>query len=129
MNKQGKVWGETVKVAGGKHWSIHVLHVHKGGFCSEHKHSAKINIFYVISGQLAVTIQQGGRLLNPLDDVTILNAGDRMVVPIEKYHKFTALEDTVCLEIYEGVCVDEDIDRRDQGGMNESVEPDETEVE
>lgn len=119
MDKQGKVWGETIKVAGEKHWSVHVLHISKGGFCSEHKHSAKINVFYVISGQLAVTIQQGGRLIDPMEDVTTLNAGDRMTVPIEKYHRFTALKDTVCLEIYEGVCVDADIDRHDQGGIEE----------
>ncbi len=122
MNKQGKAWGETIKIAGEKHWSVHILKIKKGGFSSKHRHKAKINIFYVISGRLQVTIFRGRTILNPMDDVTILTASERMTIPVDLDHKFEALEDTVCVEIYEGICVDEDIQRIDQGGSGDEAE-------
>jgi len=37
-------------------------------------------------------------------------------IPAGVYHKFRALEDTVCLEIYESAEIEEDIARRTVGG-------------
>jgi mannose-6-phosphate isomerase-like protein (cupin superfamily) len=49
-------------------------------------------------------------------DTTVLTSGQVSTIPAGVYHKFRALEDTVCLEIYESAEIEEDIARRTVGG-------------
>lgn len=115
MIRKGKVWGETVEIFNDSTVSTHVLEIEKGGFCSEHKHDQKSNIFYVIQGGLEVIIwtQEG------VKDKTILQAGQGTTVPAGVWHKFHALTDVICVEIYTCRFIGQDIERRTTGGRKE----------
>jgi mannose-6-phosphate isomerase-like protein (cupin superfamily) len=117
MDKQEKVWGTTHCLFQSPFFSAHLLHVNKGGFCSEHRHERKLNHFFVLSGRLAVHEWSGGGLTQDQPDTTMLGSGESMRVPVGNWHSFTAVEDTVCLELYEAAPVEEDIVRRTTGGL------------
>jgi len=113
--KQGKAWGVTRKIYKGPVNELHHISAKKGGFCSEHRHK-KYNLFYVISGKLEISIWRDENAKIP-EDVTILNSEEVSAVPPGFYHKFRALEDTECIELYYALLEDPDIERRTQGGM------------
>ena len=54
METQGKVWGTTQCLLRLPTFEMHRLEIVAGGYCSEHVHNAKHNLFYVESGVLAV---------------------------------------------------------------------------
>jgi len=54
--KQGKDWGEKIEIFNNGVISIDLLTIKKGGYCSEHHHLGKSNIFHVIEGDLEITI-------------------------------------------------------------------------
>jgi mannose-6-phosphate isomerase-like protein (cupin superfamily) len=109
---QGKVWGETTQFFQTDTVEAHFLKIKKGGFCSEHKHDHKSNLFFVISGKLMITIWRDGS-----EDLTVLGPGQASAVAPGFYHKFEALEDCKCIEIYRVFLQPPDIDRRTVGGM------------
>src|SRR4030042_534928 len=113
--KQGKVWGETEEIFNNGTISVNHLWIAKGGYCSEHQHSRKSNLFHVISGILEIT-QWPGSSEGEKPDVTILGPDQQAAVPVGIWHKFRALENTRCLEIYAVRFSDEDITRRNHGG-------------
>lgn len=113
--KQGKVWGDTEELFNNGIISIHHLKIKKGGFCSEHSHRFKSNIFFVLSGNLKLSIWTS---VDNEDD-TVIWQGESSEVPPGVYHKFTALTDVECLEIYEVKLKGEDIERRTEGGLKE----------
>lgn len=92
--------------------SAYHLEINKGGFCSEHIHKLKYNLFYVISGRLKITIWRE----NNVKDITTLTAGQVSAVSPGFYHKFEGLEKTECIEIYQVLLIESDIERRTQGG-------------
>ena len=49
-------------------------------------------------------------------DTTVITSGQMSNIPPGVFHKFHALEDTVCLELYESAEIEEDIVRRTVGG-------------
>jgi len=49
-------------------------------------------------------------------DTTVITSGQMSNIPAGVFHKFHALEDTVCLELYESAEIEEDIVRRTVGG-------------
>jgi quercetin dioxygenase-like cupin family protein len=112
--KQGKIWGETSQLFNKNNVSIHRIEINAGGFCSKHKHNYKHNIFFVESGLLKIEHWQNNYDLN---DITILKSGESCSIPPNHYHKFTALEDTIALEIYYVELLDDDICRETCGGL------------
>lgn len=98
-------------------FSIHLLEINAGGYSSEHRHERKLNHFYVIRGTLE--IRQWPPNLQGVwpPDVTVLNAGDSMTVPIGVWHQFHAPVECVCLETYESSPIEDDIERRTHGGV------------
>jgi len=110
--RQGKDWGYTTEIFRNAMVSANHLEINKGGWCSEHTHKFKYNLFYVISGRLKITIWRE----NDVKDVTILTAGQISAVSPGFYHKFEGLENTECIEIYQVLLIDPDIERRMQGG-------------
>lgn len=112
---QSKFWGHTQCIFIGPISETHYLHINSGGYCSEHRHLHKWNRFFIIKGSLKIIIyRDGGK------DETILGPGQFTDVPPGDFHKFEALEDCECLEIY---WIDQletdDIERRTIGGMTE----------
>ena len=112
--RQGKDWGYTTEFFRNAMVSAHHLEVNKGGYCSEHIHEYKYNLFYVISGRLKITIWRE----NDIKDETILTAGQASAVSPGFYHIFEGLEKTECVEIYQVLLIDPDIKRRKQGGID-----------
>lgn len=110
--RQGKTWGYTTEFFRNAMVSAHHLEINKGGYCSEHIHKYKYNLFYIISGRLKITIWRE----NDVGDVTILTAGQVSAIPPDFYHKFEGLEKTECVEVYQVLLIDPDIKRRTQGG-------------
>jgi len=94
--KERKVWGETELIISTPSFEVHKIQVKKNGYCSKHKHIAKINSFYILKGKLEVVVWKPSGLV----DTTLLEEGDFMVVSPQQFHRFKALEDTEALEIY-----------------------------
>lgn len=113
MNWQGKIWGRTATIIETPFFSAHYLDIEKGGFCSQHRHQAKYNIFLLIDGQLEITIFRP----DGLEDITILEPGQTSEIRPGVYHKFRALETSRALEIYRVELDPEDIERRTRGGQ------------
>lgn len=112
--KQGKVWGETEEIFNNGIVSIHHLKIKKGGFCSEHFHKYKSNIFFVVSGNLRIDIwtKEG------IEDSTVVWQGEKTEIPPGVLHRFKGLTDVECFEIYEVKLRGEDIERQTVGGMD-----------
>ncbi len=116
--KQGKVWGTTQEAMNNGRVSAHLLRVEAGGYCSEHRHAEKTNLFLVISGSLEILVWPAGADEGQKPDMTILGPGETTVIRPGDWHRFRALEDAVAIEIYEGNLAGEDITRRTPGGRS-----------
>ena len=114
--KQGKVWGETEEIFNNGVVSLNVLNIKRGGYCSEHQHSSKTNVFFVLSGRLEIS-QWPGSTEGEVPDVTVLEKGGSTRIPPGVWHKFRALEPTECLEYYLVLFSGPDITRRSRGGV------------
>ena len=112
--KQGKIWGETEEIFNNGIISVHHLKIKKGRFCSEHRHRFKSNIFFVLSGNLKLTIWTSE---DKEPDDTVVWQGESSEIPPGVYHKFTGLTDVECIEICETKLRGEDIERRTEGGI------------
>ncbi len=113
IEKHGKDWGTTRRIHRGPVTELHHISARKGGYSSEHRHM-KFNLFYVLSGKLKVVIfREEGRP----PDATVLGPEEATTVPPGVWHKFIALEDTECIELYYTLLQEPDIERRTAGGM------------
>jgi mannose-6-phosphate isomerase-like protein (cupin superfamily) len=109
---QGKVWGVTKCLFSNGGSEFHEIKAVKGGYCSKHKHVNKHNRFYVQSGRLEITTWTSTG-----EDKVIIGPGEFTDVPPGVFHRFEALEDSICLEIYWIDCINgSDIVREDVGG-------------
>lgn len=113
MTAQGKIWGTTDAIFTGTYFSVHVIKVDQGGFCSQHYHHRKANHFHVLSGRFQVHEWPGEQ---DTPDTTELTAGQSYTVEAGVWHSFTAMTPCVVLEIYEAAPIEEDIVRRTVGG-------------
>lgn len=112
--KQGKAWGETEEIFNNGTISINVLRINAGGFCSEHHHRSKANLFHVLEGVLEIS-QWPADAADP--DVTELKYGESTSIRPGTWHKFRALSPAVVLEVYAVTLAGQDIVRRTHGGM------------
>jgi len=110
--KEGKIWRETTDLVETPFFSIHHLKIDAGGFCSEHRHDAKKNIFFVLAGCLRIRIWREGGLVDEID----LLPGQETEIPPGVYHQFKAIEATLAIEVCEVELRPGDIERRTQGG-------------
>lgn len=117
MLTQGKLWGDTTEIFKNMNTEVHYLEIKKFGFCSEHKHEHKYNIFFVIEGKLRIKIWR--KKGEEPDTTTLIDSG-WSAVPPGVYHQFEALENTKCLEIYQVFLEGPDIIRKPgkSGGMS-----------
>jgi quercetin dioxygenase-like cupin family protein len=113
METHGKFWGKTSPLFNKNNVEIHRIEAIKGGFCSEHSHAHKFNMFFVESGALKIT-EWKDPSGNP--DETVIHAGDTCSVPPGIVHKFEAVEDTIAFEVYWVSIEESDIERRKSGG-------------
>ena len=125
--KQGKDWGEKIEIFNNGVISIDLLTIKKGGYCSEHHHLGKSNIFHVIEGDLEITIFRERDWPGVIDspDRIILRDGESTEIRPMAYdpekpelvHKFKAITDVKCIEICEARLYEKDIKRRMRGGI------------
>jgi len=113
MTRQGKNWGYTTEYFRNAMVSAHHLEIRKGGYCSEHCHEHKYNMFYIVSGQLELTIWRDAKM----KDVTIIGEGQSTAVPPGFWHKFRAITSVHCIEMYQVLLNEPDIQRRTEGGL------------
>ena len=116
-NKAGKIWGETELILANNSLEFHRIDYKKGGVCSKHKHEWKWNGFYVVSGQMKVSVWAKDY---DLVDETILNAGDFTAVKPGLFHTFEGLEDGVAFELYWANFSHNDIVRENTGYMKDT---------
>lgn len=112
MITEGKIWGVTSEVYRDDTVSVNYLEIKAHGFCSEHCHARKTNIFIVLEGELAVRVWRDRALI----DFTVLKPGMSLHVLPGQWHQFEAKTVVRALEIYRVRLEDPDIDRRTQGG-------------
>ncbi|MBE3109328.1 MAG: cupin domain-containing protein [Acidobacteria bacterium] len=117
MDIKAKAWGTTSLLFENPFFSLHLLRIEAGTFCSEHRHERKLNHFYVLSGKLVLHLWPAPGLEQDQPDRTVLIPGDSFTVPVGIWHQFAAREAVVCLEVYEAAPVEEDIERRSEGGI------------
>ncbi len=116
--RQGKNWGYTTEIFRNAMVSAHHLEVNEGGYCSEHYHEHKYNQFYVISGELEITIWREDKKGTRLVDKTILKAGQSSAVSPGFWHMFRGLTKCDAIEHYQVLLNEPDIKRRTVGGMD-----------
>ena len=109
---EAKIWGRGRKIISKETFEINRIKIVEGGYCSEHKHQYKYNGFYVESGQLKITTWN-----NDLVQHVILFSGDYLQVEPNVLHKFDAVTDVVCYEIYWVQMLENDIQRVVEGGV------------
>jgi quercetin dioxygenase-like cupin family protein len=116
MQINGKVWGHTSPIFSKNNVEIHRILGKKGGRSSTHKHCSKHSMFQVESGIIKVVIEKNSY---ELTDITVLHAGESIVINPDEYHYFEVLEDnSVAYEIYWVEIDVNDIERRDVGTIN-----------
>lgn len=87
------------------------LWIHGGGFSSLHMHFAKTNLFIVERGLLCVELfgetptvanlaWDNEREWECPSSVRYLETGDSLAVPALVWHRFVAVKDTICSEVY-----------------------------
>ena len=114
MKVQGKVWGKTQDIVKNSNFELHRIEAKKGGFCSKHQHKHRYNAFFIEKGKLKIIAYQTDY---DLVDETIISTGQLSIVKPGVYHKFEALEHTICYEIYWAELNHNDIEREDTGGV------------
>lgn len=119
---QGKIWGYTTPLFNKNNVELHIAVIKKGGYCSKHFHKFKYNRFVVLKGKLKVTIWKnyGTEIL---EDISILETHQECTVSPGDFHKFEALEETTCLELYWVELNECDIVRQDHGGLVDEKTP------
>lgn len=120
MQLQGKVWGETARLFNKNNVEVHDLKINKGGYCSRHSHKHKYNLFIVRKGKLKVTIWKQYANNEVLEDITVLSDNQELAVAPGDDHMFEALENTEALEIYWVELSENDIARKNHGGVKSS---------
>lgn len=111
--RQGKNWGYTTEIFRNAMVSAHHLEINEGGYCSEHYHKHKYNMFYVLTGILELTIWRNGKT----PDVTVIEAGQSSAISPGFYHKFRGKTKCEAIEIYQVLLNEPDIERRTVGGL------------
>jgi len=115
-NIQKKLWGQTWPLFRDDNLLIMRLLVGAGGYCSEHYHRNRSNLFVVHHGVLLVrTETRGGEW-----ETRAITGGQSLLVPTGSVHQFEARTLVLCDEVYypcSGGKIDvNDIVRRTEGG-------------
>lgn len=114
MIKQSKIWGTTTEIFRNGIVELHRIQIKPGGYCSEHTHKYKYNMFIVETGRLKVTTWKA----SDIKDVTEIGPQEQTVVPPGEKHLFEALSCTVAYELYWVELQGEDIERMTVGGIS-----------
>ena len=92
-----KPWGRTRPQCRSEVAHVDEIEIAAGGYCSIHCHSAKVNVFHVLSGRLYVRqfTGNGDRLRGEH-----IAPGCSVIVPAGIWHQFWAPAETRAVEVY-----------------------------
>lgn len=62
----------------------------KGQTCPNHHHKEKLETFFIVKGKVRMEYE---------DTTSIMNPGDILLINVGKYHRFSALETSLILEV------------------------------
>lgn len=109
-----KVWGQTRPISGGHGFEVHYLDILERTVCSCHRHATKWNLFYVVSGEIAVHFYDDPGT-EPRETIRV-EAGHTLQLSPGIWHRFEGLADSQVLEVYWTDPVNPlDIERFDEG--------------
>lgn len=111
----GKVWGWTSCLLQTPFIEVHRISVNPGTFCSIHKHEHKWNMFFCLSGSLAIKVKKNDY---DLIDTTIIHEDEWTTVKPGESHWFETIDGAEALEIYYLEPLSDDIVRESVGGVN-----------
>ncbi len=115
-----KVWGVTSEIFRNQGATAHYLQIIKGGYCSEHRHAQKTNMFFIIKGILELDFWWKDGTVRTIT----MKAGEPpREIPLGFFHKFRAVTDVECIEIYDYQYDGVDIERRTSGGLLKEMTP------
>lgn len=115
--KIGKIWGNTRQLLKNPFIEVHLINIHPNSHCSLHAHKHKWNMFFVVYGELDIEVHKNDY---ELVDVTRLRASESTTVSPGEYHRFkTNNQGCQALEIYYLSPIQEDIIRKDVGGIED----------
>lgn len=110
-----KVWGTTECLIKNPLCELHRIIVKPGGYCSVHKHHGRANVFYVVRGDITVSVWTEGGTFSHDES---LEAGDYYTVEPGLLHQFTSqYVGAEVLELYYPVLRGADIERETIGGV------------
>jgi quercetin dioxygenase-like cupin family protein len=113
---QEKIWGKTGEIFSKNNVEIHRIEIIKGGYCSRHYHEYKYNGFFLESGKLTIHLYKKD---SNIEDITTLRPGDYTIVEPQVDHMFLAIEDSIAYEIYWSHLPENDIIRKNSGGIKQ----------
>jgi quercetin dioxygenase-like cupin family protein len=98
VETETKIWGSAKHVFSDPHAAVSILETIKGGYCSRHFHSQRVNRFVVQSGVIEVVeYNQTGELET---NRTKLESGDVHDVEAGVVHRFEVIEPGMVVEVY-----------------------------
>lgn len=98
VETESKVWGTARHVFSDPHAAVSILETLKGGYCSRHFHSQRVNRFIVQSGVIEVVEYNPGGELEV--NRTRMEAGDVHDVEAGVVHRFEVIESGQVVEVY-----------------------------
>jgi len=109
MERTHGTWGDKFNIFRNDLCEVSILKLIPQQRCSWHTHSAKYNLFYVLSGELFIKTDKG---------ISQLEEGEFFTTRPNEWHEFqTASEQAVIIEIMYVKYDPEDIQREALGGM------------
>lgn len=126
-NPHVKPWGTYVTLFLDDKVELNLLRIKAGGFCSVHDHQRKRNVFFVISGDLKVSIFEARpEHIERMQQTLVDERDPPFDVESRIKHQFEALTDVVAYELsvadHEQVIDLADIHRYTEAGFREPTE-------
>lgn len=97
-----KAWGTSRELYADDKIEVVEIDIQRGGFSSRHKHLGKCNLFWVLSGELKVTLYHPRTGEKQYEKIVTPKVLPFSVLP-GVWHEFEALEPTVCHEVYQAM--------------------------
>jgi len=110
VNFVEKGWGHEEWIVNNANYCGKKLVVKKGYRCSMHHHKVKDETFYVLSGEILLETEYGGK-----KESRLMTPGDIMHIKPNMWHRFTGIVDSQILE-FSTFHMDEDSYRRSNSG-------------
>lgn len=103
-----KIWGKKERLLETATVVVDRLYLDENSFCSWHYHDFKYNMFIVLSGEVAIEIE---------NDTVIVRKDEQYIVHPKIKHRFIARTNATAIEVmYTKPVLEDDIIRDKQGG-------------